>query len=59
MTDEKNNKRFNFAVSESLLKAIDNYRKDIGGDFPPARAEAVRQLLKDSLRAKGYDTGGD
>jgi len=55
MADEKNNKRFNMAISVELLNEIDQYRLSLGKEFPPARAEVVRELIRAGLRAKGYN----
>ena len=53
---DKNNIRIHVPMPQSLLDVIDSYWHD---KKLISRAEAMRQLLKDSLRAKGYDTGGD
>lgn len=44
-TTEKNIKRFNMAISEELLNEIDKYRLSKGLEFPPSRAEVMRELL--------------
>ena len=47
---EKNDKRFNFAISQSLLNQIEEYRKTL--DKVPPTAEVVRDLLKYALSRK-------
>lgn len=41
--------RFNWGVTDSQLKLIDQYRKDAA--IPPSRAEAVRELIDLGLEA--------
>jgi len=47
---EKNDKRFNFAISQRLLNQIEEYRKTL--DKVPPTAEVVRDLLKYALSHK-------
>jgi len=47
---EKNDKRFNFAISQRLLNQIEEYRKTL--DKVPPTAEVVRDLLKYALSRK-------
>ena len=47
---EKNDKRFNFAISQKLLNQIEEYRKTL--DKVPPTAEVVRNLIKYALSHK-------
>ena len=53
---DKNNIRIHVPMPQSLLDVIDSYWHD---KKLISRAEAMRQLLKDALRAKGYDVERD
>jgi len=44
---DKNDKRFNFAISQKLLDEIEEFRKSF--DKTPPTAEAIRHLLKYAL----------
>lgn len=52
---DKNDKRFNMAISKELIDRIDEYRLSTGDKFPPSKAEAIRELIREGLRAKGYE----
>ena len=50
---EKNDKRFNFAISQRLLNQIEEYRKTL--DKVPPTAEVVRNLLEYALSHKSQE----
>jgi len=50
---EKNDKRFNFAISQRLLNQIEEYRKTL--DKVPPTAEVVRNLIEYALSHKSQE----